>query len=41
MLVLARNSAGFRVNRIWRNSTVVYLSRRELMRRYGPEASFN
>jgi hypothetical protein len=41
MLVLARNSAGFRVNRIWRDSTVVYLSRRELMRRYGPEASFN
>jgi hypothetical protein len=41
MLVLARNSAGFRMSRMWRSSTVVYLSRRELMRRYGPETSFN
>lgn len=37
MLVLARNSAGFHVSGIWRDSTVVYLSRRELMRRYGPD----
>lgn len=36
MIVLARNAAAFRLSGLWRDCTVVYLSRRTLLRRYGP-----
>ena len=35
MMVLARNAAALRADVLWRNRTLVFLSRRELRRRYG------
>jgi hypothetical protein len=35
MMVLARNAAALRVDTLWRDRTLVFLSRRELRRRYG------
>jgi hypothetical protein len=36
MMTLARNAAAFRFSKIWRDCTLVYLSRRALLRRYRP-----
>ena len=35
MMVLARNAAALRADTLWRDRTLVFLSRRELQRRYG------